>query len=176
MAAPKIPIPCVACIFKDKDGNFLVSKRVQDGLYQFAGGKVEYWETLEEAIIREVKEETSIELMTFKQLDTVTVLENGFHYIVTFFIAKLWYGEPENTEPDKCYGWEWFGLEDFKKANLLTSIKELRKLHPKLFLNKDELLKYKYKTLELGPYTETLYRMKEKAQIFEKVYFGEAKH
>jgi hypothetical protein len=34
------------------------------------------------------------------------------HYITAWLIYDWVSGEPENTEPDKCVGWEWKNLEE----------------------------------------------------------------
>ena len=52
----------VAAIIKDRDGNFLIGQRPNKGRYpskwEFIGGKVEEGESDQEALIREVREET----------------------------------------------------------------------------------------------------------------------
>ena len=55
----------VACALVDADGRVLVAERPADkpmaGLWEFPGGKIEPSETPEAALIRELKEELSIE-------------------------------------------------------------------------------------------------------------------
>lgn len=131
----KIPIPCVACIIKNNAGQFLVSVRKGDGLYQFPGGKIEYGETMEAAIRREVLEETSIKLKNIRFFDIVdSILEEGDHYIVAFYIADSWEGTPENTEPEKCMGWNWMFPWLITQYKTLNSITELRKKHWNMFV------------------------------------------
>src|SRR5258708_29917026 len=56
-------IPCVGAIIKDDAGRLLLIKRGHDpgrGLWSVPGGRVEAGETDEEAVVREVREETGL--------------------------------------------------------------------------------------------------------------------
>lgn len=59
-------INVVAAIIKNGKGKILITqrnlKKSQGGLWEFPGGKIEKGETREEAIIREIKEELTIEI------------------------------------------------------------------------------------------------------------------
>lgn len=63
----------VAAVIENDDGNVLIARRnlkkVQGGLWEFPGGKIEPNETKEEAIIREIKEELTIDIKVDKYLD-----------------------------------------------------------------------------------------------------------
>ncbi|GBU13704.1 hypothetical protein AwEntero_23050 [Enterobacterales bacterium] len=43
------------------------------------------------------------------------------HYVTLFCIAQLatGEGEPENREPEKCEGWQWFDLHDLPQPLFL---------------------------------------------------------
>ena len=60
----------VAAVIENDDGNVLIARRnlkkVQGGLWEFPGGKIEPNETKEEAIIREIKEELTIDIKVDK--------------------------------------------------------------------------------------------------------------
>src|SRR5271154_2111222 len=87
-----------AAIFRD--GRVLVVRRARPpahGLYTLPGGGVELGETLEEAVIREVREETAlavepVELVGFRQAimrDTAGRIER--HFVILPFAAR-WIG------------------------------------------------------------------------------------
>jgi 8-oxo-dGTP diphosphatase len=87
-----------AAIFRD--GRVLIVRRARppaDGLYTLPGGGVELGETLEEAVIREVREETAlaiapVELVGFRQAiarDSAGRVER--HFVILPFAAR-WIG------------------------------------------------------------------------------------
>ena len=57
------PTEVVVAVAFDKDGRFLMTSRpegkVYAGYWEFPGGKVEAGETLEEALVREMKENSA---------------------------------------------------------------------------------------------------------------------
>jgi 8-oxo-dGTP diphosphatase len=56
-------IPCVGAVIKDPDGRLLLIKRGNEpgaGLWSLPGGRVEPGETDEQAVAREVREETNL--------------------------------------------------------------------------------------------------------------------
>lgn len=59
-------INVVAAVIKDDSGKILITqrnlKKSQGGLWEFPGGKIEPNETKEQAIIREIKEELTIDI------------------------------------------------------------------------------------------------------------------
>ena len=60
------PTEVVVAVAFDKDGRFLMTSRpegkVYAGYWEFPGGKVEAGETLEEALVREMKEELGVQV------------------------------------------------------------------------------------------------------------------
>lgn len=57
----------VAAIIKNSEGKILIAqrnlKKVQGGLWEFPGGKIEPEETREHAIVREIKEELNMDIV-----------------------------------------------------------------------------------------------------------------
>ena len=66
----------VAALIQDKDGRILCAKRNQDksqgGKWEFPGGKPEEGETLEGALMREVREELGIDIKVLRLFDQST--------------------------------------------------------------------------------------------------------
>jgi ADP-ribose pyrophosphatase YjhB (NUDIX family) len=90
-----------------RDGRVLIVRRARPpahGVYTFPGGVVELGETLEEAIVREVREETALEiepvaLAGFRQAiarDADGKIER--HFVILPFAARWLGGEPVLNE------------------------------------------------------------------------------
>lgn len=86
----KNPIPTVDVIIEYKGGIVLVERKNYPFGWALPGGFVDYGESLEKAAIREVKEETGLEVENLKQFHTYS--EPGrdprHHTISTVFTAK----------------------------------------------------------------------------------------
>ncbi len=79
------------------------------GSWSFPGGRLEFGETLEVCARREVLEETGLHIDIVRQGPTTNnIFPDGVHSITIFMAAECGSGTPENLEPDKCEGWEWF--------------------------------------------------------------------
>ncbi|MBS7620109.1 NUDIX hydrolase [Candidatus Bathyarchaeota archaeon] len=98
---PSLPIPGVAAIIVREEAILLVKREHEPskGVWGLPGGVVELGETIEEAVCREVKEETGIEIQPIKLLkvlDSITRDESGkirFHYVLFEFLCKFLGGE-----------------------------------------------------------------------------------
>jgi 8-oxo-dGTP diphosphatase len=67
-------IPCVGAVIKDEAGRLLLIKRGHDpgrGLWSIPGGRVEAGESDAGALVREVREETGLEVAAGRLLGTV---------------------------------------------------------------------------------------------------------
>ena len=77
----------------EKDGKYLLSKETLESgrdLWIVPGGKVEFSETLEAAVKREMKEELGIEIEIVGLIDFKEALypQYGYHTVIFFFHAK----------------------------------------------------------------------------------------
>jgi 8-oxo-dGTP diphosphatase len=94
------------------EGKVLLGKRKGShgaGCWSFAGGHLEFGETVEECAKREVWEETGL-VATSLILGpwTNNVIEGTKHYVTLFVFVPRFTGELELKEPEKCEGWHWF--------------------------------------------------------------------
>ena len=99
-----------------KEGKVLLGKRKKDdgtlGMYGTPGGLLEYLETFSEGAARELMEETGLVAGEFTPLCVTNVRQLApAHFVMVTLRADWKGGEPENREPDKCEGWEWFPVD-----------------------------------------------------------------
>ncbi len=106
-----------------KKNRILIDQRKAEGLlgglWEFPGGKREPGETLEECVVREVREEVGVEV---KVLGKIAAVDHAFsHFRITLhaFNCKFISGKPR---PIGCAAVKWIHLEDvdrypFPKAN-----------------------------------------------------------
>ena len=117
------------------DDKFLICQRpAHKGnglLWEFVGGKVEAGETLQEALIRECKEELNIKVSVGDIFAEANHVYPDISVHITFFNAKIEEGVPEKLEHNDI---RWIKPEeipnyDFCKADtdMLEKIKKLKK-------------------------------------------------
>ena len=103
------PLMVVAVALVDGDGRVLVAERPVDknmaGLWEFPGGKVENGETPEAALIRELKEELSIDVTAacLAPLSFASHAYDDFHLLMPLYVCRKWDGqiaplEGQNTQ------------------------------------------------------------------------------
>ena len=89
----------VACALVDGDGRVLVAERPAGknmaGLWEFPGGKVEADETPEAALIRELKEELSIDVTAacLAPLSFASHAYDDFHLLMPLYVCRKWDGQ-----------------------------------------------------------------------------------
>ncbi|MGK9148257.1 NUDIX domain-containing protein [Plantibacter flavus] len=106
---------CGAAIIRDGRILLLERRRAPEaGSWGIPGGKVDWMERLEDAVRREVEEETGLDLGPVDLLCVVDHFEVGLnqHWISPVYLAEAAIGEPALREPDKHSGLGWFSLDD----------------------------------------------------------------
>lgn len=103
-------------------GETLLLKRAANskndqGLWNRPGGTVEYGERLEEAVIRETKEETGLDTKVLCLLGYTDHIANDQHWVVAGFLLEIiGRQKPKNMEPDKHDEIGWFALDKLPKS------------------------------------------------------------
>lgn len=92
-------------------------KKDTGGIYEvdcwtLPGGKQEYNETFLECAIREVKEETNLDIKDLELFDIADDIQPDRHYITIHILAKKYSGELKVMEPTKEDEWKWFELDN----------------------------------------------------------------
>lgn len=97
----------------EKDGQILIGKRVgrHAPYYSIPGGHLEPGETFAQGAVREIKEETNLDIVKPKVIAITNNLETfkkeSKHYISIILFTKEFEGELEVMEPDKINEWQW---------------------------------------------------------------------
>ncbi|WP_078554317.1 NUDIX domain-containing protein [Alkalihalobacterium alkalicellulosilyticum] len=121
----------VAVIILNEKNEVLLQKRADVGLWGIPSGHIELGETVSQAAIREVKEETNVDIRIRKLIGVysepssqVFAYPNGkvVHFITTCFLADITGGELR-CNSDESLEIKFFGAENLPQA--------LIKMHPR---------------------------------------------
>ena len=100
-----------------EDGKVLLllrQKEPEAGAWSLPGGRVEFMERLEDAVVRELREELGI-TVEVESLVCVTnhiVPDENAHWVSPAYRVRLISGVPQNLEPGKTAAIEWFSLSN----------------------------------------------------------------
>jgi ADP-ribose pyrophosphatase YjhB (NUDIX family) len=81
-------VPCVGAVVRDDAGRLLLIRRGHEpsrGLWSLPGGRVEPGESLQAAVVREVREETGLEVRVGAPVGSVLIPAGAVDYDVTDF-------------------------------------------------------------------------------------------
>jgi mutator protein MutT len=127
---PKQPIIGVGAVIIC-NGKILLERRKNEpgkGKWSIPGGLVELGESAEETVIREVMEETGLEVeapMLIDVVDNVTMDENGkveYHFVIVDYFVKLKGGVLEASSD--AAELEWVQLSAVENYDLTETIRE----------------------------------------------------
>ncbi len=108
------------------NGKFLLAERSKEnykGFWIIPGGGVEFGETIEQAALREIKEETNLDVEIEKLIGYKEVINvpGNYHSVVFFYLAK-----PKHTQievRDDISSAKFFSIDEIKKLNIAESVK-----------------------------------------------------
>ncbi len=110
------PLHVAVGVIKDKEGNILISLRDksshQGGLWEFPGGKVELKEPVEQALIRELKEELGISVQALTPLIKINHQYTDLNVLLDVWTVTLFSGNPTGCEGQEI---KWVSPEDLIK-------------------------------------------------------------
>lgn len=118
------------CFITDDSGRVLILKRsdnarIRPGKWDLPGGMVEHEEDPNIAVLREVLEETSLNINTATIVHVSTELTPA--YILTFFYKTKYHGDT-TVISDEHSAFEWIGQDDFCNLDLPDKFKVAAKL------------------------------------------------
>lgn len=132
---PRQPMISVGAVILDNNNVLLVRRAAQPGrgLWAIPGGNVRLGEKLEDAVKREVEEETGLKVEVGKIIDVVEVIikdDEGrieYHYVIVDYEAKVIGGKLRASSD--ALEVKWFNLNELEKIKATRSTKKiLRKI------------------------------------------------
>ncbi len=110
---PKKPVVGVGAIILDRD-KILLEKRKNSpgkGKWTVPGGLVELGERIEQAVIREVKEETGLDVVEPRLVDVVNYVSLGekgsvkYHFVIVDYLVNVKGGKPRAASDADALKW-----------------------------------------------------------------------
>ncbi|HLI44286.1 MAG TPA: NUDIX hydrolase [Acidimicrobiales bacterium] len=123
MSAPELAVGAVVV----HSGSLLLVRRglpPAAGMWSVPGGRVEPGETLDEAVVREVREETSLDVEAGELLGWVERRAGGHHYVIVDFRAALHpgAGEPAPRPGDDAAEARLVPLDEVERLGLVPGL------------------------------------------------------
>jgi mutator protein MutT len=118
-----------AIVFNNEGKVFVAQRgpkaRNESGKWDFPGGSVEFGETCENAVVRELKEEFEIDIEVIELLEVVNHIlpEEQQHWVSPSFVARHIGGVPKIIEPEKCIGFKWMNIAEINPDDLSKASK-----------------------------------------------------
>jgi 8-oxo-dGTP diphosphatase len=125
---PKVrgPLIVTAAVIRDGD-RVLIARRPKDakieaGKWEFPGGKLEFGETPEQCIVREIEEELGVTIAPLWLIDAASHVyrdeKQHLHIVLLCYLAKLVKGAPRAIEVAEV---KWVNSAEFAKHDFATA-------------------------------------------------------
>ena len=120
-------IEVVAAVIRNKK-KFLIAKRGSSqsfpSKWEFPGGKVEKYESFQDALIREIKEELSVEINVLEKISSESVEDNNMIINIHYFYAEIHYGLINLSEHAD---FKWIVESDFNNFDFIVGDERILK-------------------------------------------------
>lgn len=127
---PAIKVGIQGIVLHPEGRGILLGKRLnafQAGTWGLPGGHLEFGETFEEALSRELKEELGISPTSMRQFGAFnTMFIPASHHVQIAFIVETFNGTPVNNEPERCGEIRFFPLDALPEPIFASSLPIIR--------------------------------------------------
>ncbi|MEO6110192.1 MAG: NUDIX hydrolase [Candidatus Saccharimonadales bacterium] len=112
-------------VFIFKNGKFLMQQRMGshgEGTWSLPGGHLDFGESFEQTAIREVAEETGLQIknIRFGAVTNDLFEKENKHYVTIWMLSDWAEGTETITEPEKCTAQGWFTFDELPEPLFLT--------------------------------------------------------
>lgn len=118
----------VGAVVFDGRGHVLLIQRGKPpgaGTWSLPGGKVRFGESLSDAVIREVREETSLDVHPERLVDVVEIRREGFHYVVHDYLCTV-RGDPLRAQAcDDAAALSWVSLDHLAQYEVTGAVERI---------------------------------------------------
>jgi ADP-ribose pyrophosphatase YjhB (NUDIX family) len=131
-------------IIVNKEGKVLLGRRHPDpdkadsafrsaGEWSLPGGKLDWGESFEAGAIREVKEDTGLDIQNPQVISVHNCMNEHAHFMTVGLLAESFTGEPKVMEPDEMTEWNWFSFDDLPQPRYFPSFEVIENYLAKKF-------------------------------------------
>lgn len=109
LSSPWARLAVVGLLSRPGDDRFLLLRRVPDGVWGPPGGRLEHGEGLEDALVREVAEETSLNIEVAGICYAYDGVHKGERVVAVSFACRTTEAEPGDPVPaaEEADAWRW---------------------------------------------------------------------
>jgi ADP-ribose pyrophosphatase YjhB (NUDIX family) len=133
---PRRPLCAVGALIYNAAGHALMVQSVKwSNLWGIPGGKIDFGETSVEALRREIKEETALDVADIQFVMTQDCVRSPefhceAHFVLLNYTCRV-QGSEEVRLNDEAHSWKWVSISEAKKMNLNTPTRNLlERAHP----------------------------------------------